>query len=103
MKQNLSTSHCNLSRLINFDNSKNFENEIKYGYRNEKNINNFKFQNYNKEGEKEEIKSDFIITDYLSLINDYYFEKEKYEYTTISLSVPDFYTKKTKRKIKINM
>ena len=101
LKQNLSTSYCNLSRLINFDNSKNFENEIKYGYRNEKNINNFKFQNYNKEGEKEEIKSEFIIADYLSLINDYYFEKEKYEYTTSSLSVPDFYTKKQKEKLKL--
>jgi hypothetical protein len=91
LKQNLSTSYCNLSRLINFDNSKNFEDELKYGYRKENNINKFKFQNYNIEGQKEEISSDFIIADYLSLINDYYFKKEKYEYTTTSLSVPDFY------------
>jgi len=99
--QNLSTSYCNLSRLINFENTNNFENELKYGYRNETNINNFKFYNYNLEGEKEEIISDYIIADYLNLINYYYFEKEKYEYTTTSLSVPDFYTKEQKEKLKI--
>ena len=101
LKQNLSTSYCNLSRLINFENTNNYENELKYGYTNETNINNFKFHNYNSEGEKEEIISDYIIADYLSLINYYYFEKEKYEYTTTSLSVPDFYTKEQKEKLKI--
>ena len=61
LKQNLNTSFNNISRLIGFDNSN--EEELKYMY--------------NKEGNMEKIKeigNKNIIADFLSLINEYYFE-----------------------------
>ena len=91
LKQNLNTSYNNLSRLIGFDNSNKYEEELKYMFRKENNINGYKFYCYDENNEKKEIKSEYIIADYLSLINEYYFDKEKYEYDSTCLSVPDFY------------
>ena len=85
LKQNLNTSYNNLSRIFGFDkNIKYYENEIKYQFNN--NIKLFRFAN-----NKEEIKSEYIIGDYLSLINEYYFEKENIKYDICSISVPDFF------------
>ena len=47
------------------------------------------------------INSDFIIADFLSLINEYYFEKEKIKYDITCLSVPDFYTLNQKQELKL--
>ena len=88
LKQNLKTSFNNISRLIGFDNSNN--EELKYMY--------------NKEGNMEKIKeigNKNIIADFLSLINEYYFEKEKIEYDITCLSVPDFYTPNQKQELRL--
>ena len=86
LKQNLNASYNNLSRLIGYNkNNKLFENEMKFGFKKVEDINYemkfgfkkvedinlFKFYNY----QKEEIKSESIISDFLILINKYYFEK----------------------------
>ena len=44
---------------------------MKFGFKKVEDINLFKFYNY----QKEEIKSESIISDFLILINKYYFEK----------------------------
>ena len=54
-------------------------------YTNENDINNFKC--YNEKGEKIITKSEYIIVDYLSLLNEHFFEKNKYSITYISLPV----------------
>ena len=95
LKQNLNTSYNNLSRIFGFDkNIKYYENEIKYQFNN--NIKLFRFAN-----NKEEIKSEYIIGDYLSLINEYYFEKENIKYDICSISVPDFYNSIQKQELKL--
>ncbi len=101
LKQNLDTSYNNLSRLIGFDNSKSFESELKYLYRKDKNkkTNEYKFYCYNEKAEKKEIESELLLSDYLSLINYYYFEKEQFIYNITSISVPDFYTDIQKDKL----
>ena len=101
LKQNLDTSYNNLSRLIGFDNSQLFENELKYLYRKDKNkkTNEYKFYCYNEKAEKKEIESELLLSDYLSLINYYYFEKEQFIYNITSISVPDFYTDIQKDKL----
>ena len=72
LKQNLNASYNNLSRLIGYNkNNKLFENEMKFGFKKVEDINLFKFYNY----QKEEIKSESIISDFLILINKCYFEK----------------------------
>ena len=98
LKQNLNASYKNLSRLIGYNkNNKLFENEMKFGFKKVEDINSFKFYNY----QKEEIKSENIISDFLSLINKYYFEKEKIDYTSPSISVPDFYNINQKEELKL--
>ena len=85
------SSYCNLSRLIGFDyNLTIFQNEITDFFdfgtyddiTNNFNCNNDDIKNFNTEN---------IIADFLSLINEYYFEKEnnKYDFTTIC--VPDYF------------
>ena len=95
LKLNLNTSYNNLSRIIGFNkNIKYYENEIKYQFNN--NIKLFKFDNY-----KEEIKSEYLIADYLSLINDYYFGKEKINFDICSISVPDYYNPIQKKELQL--
>ena len=98
LKQNLDTSYNNLSRIIGVNNLN--EEELKYMFRSKK-LNEYKFYCYNENSEKKEIKSEYIIADYLSLINDYYFEKEKYEYDSTCLSVPDFYNINQREELKL--
>jgi molecular chaperone DnaK (HSP70) len=48
-----------------------------------------------------EIGNKNIIADFLSLINEYYFEKEKIKYDITCLSVPDFYTPNQKQELRL--
>ena len=84
LKQNLDTSYNNLSRIIGYD----------------KNLSAFKYENSLNFNSLKNIKSEFIIADFLSLINDY-FEKEKIDYTSTSISVPDFYTINQNKELKL--
>ena len=101
IKKNIDTSFNNLSRLLLFEKNFKFTNELKFMYTNENDINNFDFKCYNEKGEKIIIKSEYIIADYLSFLNEYYFEKEKIDYSIIYLSLPDFYNKEKKKKLKL--
>ena len=88
LNQNLNTSYNNLSRLIGYNKNDNiFKEEIKFMFSKENNL--------------EEIGSECIIADYLSLINKYYFEKENIEYDYTIISVPDFYTLNQKQELKL--
>ena len=76
LKQNLNTSYNNLSRLIGYNKNDNiFKEEIKFMF-GEEELENIKFNYYNDKGDLKNINSDFIIADFLSLINEYYFEKD---------------------------
>ena len=85
LKQNLDNSYNNLSRIIGYD----------------KNLNLFKYEDSLNLNILKNIKDDIIIADYLSLINEYYFKKEKIDYTSTSISVPDFYTFNQKKKLRL--
>ncbi len=89
IKLNLNTSYNNLSRIIGFDNSNKYEEELKYMYR-KKNSENIK-----------KIGNECIIADFIHLINQYYFEKLKIKYDSCCLSVPDFYTSLQREKLKL--
>jgi molecular chaperone DnaK (HSP70) len=100
LKQNLDTSYNNLSRLICYDSSLDFyKEECQYSLK--KSSENYNFYFLNKENEKKEIKSDKIISDYLNLINDYFFNKEKIQYDKTSISVPDFYSSNQKQVLRL--
>ena len=103
LKQNLNTSYNNLSRIIGFDNSDEYKEELKYMFINETDIKNLKFYCNGKDGKKEEITSDFLIADFLSLINKYYYKEYKSNVNniSISLSIPDFYNSIQKQKLKL--
>ena len=97
IKKNLNTSYNNLSRIIGLKISELNKNELQYMF-----TKNFKYNwfiNNKKIEEKDE--SCYIIADFLSLINEYYFVKEKIEYNSVSISVPDFYEEKQKENIKL--
>ena len=100
IKQYLDSSYNNLSRLIGFENNKFINNELKFGFGVNDNINNFNF--YWKNGNnKYKNKSEYLISDFLSLINDYFFNKNQIDYDFTSLSVPDFFTQYQKKMLKI--
>ncbi len=100
LKQNLDTSYNNLSRLICYDSSLAFyKEECRYSLK--KSSENYNFYFLNKENEKKEITSDKIISDYLNLINDYFFNKEKIQYDKTSISVPDFYSSNQKQELRL--
>ena len=90
LKQNLSTSYNNLSRIIDTEIK---EEEKKYFFSDD-----FKFNCYNKKKEKEKIKEIYVIADYLSIINNYYL-REGLQYNFTCLSVPDFYNDKYKENL----
>ena len=101
LKQNLDTSHINLSRLIGFEKDiKIYEEEIKFELKEINEIENHKFLLKNPEGD-EEIESDVIISDFLFLINLYYFKNEKYTYSSTYISIPDYFTCYQKQQIQI--
>ena len=103
MKKYGEFSYTNLSRLIGFDIDL-------YIYKNELN-NFFIFGTFNdktkefKSSNDEEISSSIIIADYISLINQFYFEKEKKEeninYDFVTFSVPDYYSLFQKQELKL--
>jgi molecular chaperone DnaK (HSP70) len=97
IKKNLNTSYNNLSRIIGLKISELNKNELQYMF-----TKNFKYNWFidNKKIEEKE-ESCYIIADFLSLINEYYFVKEKIEYNSVSISVPDFYEEKQKENIKL--
>ena len=90
LKQNLSTSYNNLSRIIDTEIK---EEEKKFFFSDD-----FKFNCYNKKNEKKEIKEIYVIADYLSIINNYY-SREGLQYDFTCLSVPDFYNDKYKENL----
>ena len=101
LKQNLSTSHINLSRIIGFKNDiEIYKEEPKYQFSKNNKMEDHKFSLKNPAGSKE-IGSDIILSDFISLINEYYFAKEKYEYTSTYISVPDFFTSYQKQQVEI--
>ena len=100
LRQNIETSYKNLSRLIGFENNILFKDELKYGFGINEEFNKYKFKSKGINGIKE-IESENIISDYLSLINDYYFEKNKINYDYSSISLPDFFTPKQKQILKL--
>ena len=99
MKKYGEFSYINLSRLIGFDIDS-------YIYEDEYN-NFFIFGTYNKNSKKFksskdiEISSSIIIADFISLINQFSFEKENEEeninYDFITFSVPDYYSSYQKK------
>ena len=97
IKKNLNTSYNNLSRIIGLKISELNKNELQYMF-----TKNFKYNWFidNKKIEEKD-ESCYIIADFLSLINEYYFVKEKIEYNSVSISVPDFYEEKQKENIKL--
>ena len=90
IKLNLNTSYNNLSRIIGFENTEEYKEELKYMYNSKENI-----ENINKNG------SECIIADFIYLINEYYFNKLKINYDSCCLSVPDFYTPLQRQKLKL--
>ena len=101
LKQNIDTSYINLSRIIGFQKDiKIYEEEMKYELNEIKKMENHKFLLKNPKG-YEEIESDIILSDFIILINKYYFINEKYLYSSTYISVPDFFTCYQKQSIQL--
>ena len=101
LKQNLDSSFFNLSRIIGFNNNIQFYgNEINFEYNLNDDIKNHKFYSKGING-IQEIESEYIIANYLGLINKYFFKIEKKEYTSTYLSLPDYYTLYQKETLKL--
>ena len=99
MKKYNTTSYSNLSRLIGFKyNLPIFQNEINsffyYG-------SYFKESNHFKYFNNYYLNSENIIADYISLINHFFFQKEKIEYDYTIICVPDYYLIYQKEEIRI--
>ena len=128
MKRFSESTYINLSRLIGFNPKCNFylkefgeDKNIKYSYLGtplkDNNILNGKFKGYidkitkqdNKENlaqevnpkNYEEVTSDIILADFLSLLNDFYFKQQAINYNVITLSIPDYFTIYQREKMKI--
>ena len=54
----------------------------------------------NDEMEYEKIESDNILTDFLSLLNDFYFNQQEIKYDRITLSIPDYFTLFQRKRMK---
>ena len=101
LKQHLSTSYNNLSRIIGYDKDiKIYEKEILFGFDGISNLNEEKSYYYNST-EKKKIKSEVIISDFLGLLKKYYIKKEKYYYTSTYISVPDFFSSYQKEELRL--
>ena len=98
LKRNLNSSYNNLSRLICYE-DKNVLNSNEYKY-NFKMNDKLSFKSYEDEN-LIDINSDKVISDYLSLINFYYFKKNNINYNYTSLSVPDFFNYNQRQKLKL--
>ena len=58
------------------------------------------FHFFNYKGKENKISGNNVLADFIYLINDYFFKKEKIKYTSTSFSVPDFYTPSQRQKLK---
>ena len=102
LKQNLNTSYNNLSRIFGFDNNiKLYEKEYKFALKKINNNSEYKFFFYVEDNSETIISTNNLITDFLDLINEYYFTNEKINYTSTSLSVPDYYTFELRRNLRL--
>ena len=130
MKRFSESTYINLSRLIGFNPKCNFylkefgedkDKNRKYSYLGtplkDNNKLNGKFKGYidkitkqdNKENlaqevnpkNYEEVTSDIILADFLSLLNDFYFKQQEINYDVITLSIPDYFTIYQREKMKI--
>ena len=61
----------------------------------------YKFNFVNYKNEEKQMTANKILADFLYLINDYYFNKEKMEYDISTISLPDFYPTSLKQNLKI--
>ena len=102
LKQNLNTSYNNLSRIFGFDNNiKLYEKEYKFALKKINNNSEYKFFFYVEDNSETKISTNNLITDFLDLINEYYFTNEKIKYTSTSLSVPDYYSFELRRNLRL--
>ena len=102
LKDNLITSYNNLSRIFGFDyNSKLYEKEYCYAFQLLKDISQYKFFFYVENEIEKKITPNNIIADFIELINEYFFKKEKINYTCTSLSVPDYYSFSQRRNLRL--
>ncbi len=101
LKQHLSTSYNNLSRIIGYNEDiKIYEKEILFGFDGISNLNKEKSY-YHNSTEKKKIKSEVIISDFLGLLKKYYIKTEKYYYTSTYISVPDFFSSYQKEELRL--
>ncbi len=66
-----------------------------------KDINQYKFFFYVENEIEKKITPNNIIADFIELINEYFFKKEKINYTCTSLSVPDYYSFSQRRNLRL--
>ena len=97
LNKNIKTSYNNLSRIFGFDkNLKIFKDEHLFALQYMNKINEFKF-----ESKDLKISTSNLITDFLFLISEYFFIKEKIKYTFSNISIPDFYHLNQKQNLKL--
>ena len=104
LKQNLNTSYNNLSRIFIFGFDKNiklYKEEHSFGLTKMMKIDEYTFNCYNLENKLNEISTSNILSDFLYLINDFFFNKKKINYNSTSISVPDFYYSNLKQELKL--
>ena len=104
LKLNIDSSYNNLSRIFDYNyNLEIYKNEsiyqLKHYKPSEKKKIEFHFFNY--KGKENKISGNNVLADFIYLINDYFFKKEKIKYTSTSFSVPDFYTPSQRQKLKL--
>ncbi len=98
LKQNLETSYNNLPRIISLENNDFLEEELKYNFHNNKENNKLYCNGPNQQ--KEEIRSECIIADFLYLIKKD-FIKQKMFFDSYSISIPDFISFNQKQTLKL--
>ena len=102
LKQNLNTSYNNLSRIYSYNkNISLYKNEYLYALKKFGKDEEYKFNFVNYKNEEKQLTTNKILADFLYLINDYYFNKEKVEYDISTISLPDFYPTSLKQNLKI--
>ena len=102
LKQNLNTSYNNLSRIYSYNkNIDLYKNEHLYALKKFGKDEEYKFNFVNYKNEEKQMTANKILADFLYLINDYYFNKEKVEYDISTISLPDFYPTSIKQNLKI--
>ena len=103
LKQNLETSYNNLSRIFGFDKriQKLYKEEHFFGLKKMMKIEEYNLGCCDLHKLNKEISTSNIVSDFLYLINDYFFNKENINYNSTSISVPDFYYLNLKIELKL--